>query len=147
MNSLQRVPTWFWMLLSYAVLATAFLWAGNQPASTKSTSVFIGCLLVCWIPAFVYVNRKDIRQNRVFWASQAASLFAAAIVFGVITWISMDFQDRNVSDARQDGSPLAVIATIIAYFISNSISASLMKRTHSTVEFYVEKKLSPPAER
>ncbi|MES2596460.1 MAG: hypothetical protein V4662_14040 [Verrucomicrobiota bacterium] len=135
------------MLLSYAALAVPFLWAASQPATTVSTSVLMGCLLVCWIPAFAYVNRKDIQEHRVFWISQTVSLLAAGFVLGIAIWISMSFQDLNAHDARQDGSTPALIATVMAYLISNRICSSLMTRTHSTVETYVEKKLSPPAKR
>ncbi|WP_146853775.1 hypothetical protein [Brevifollis gellanilyticus] len=147
MNTLQKVPAWFWMLLSYAALAVPFLWAGNQPASTASTSVFMGCLLVCWIPAFVFVNRRDIQEHRVFWISQAVSLLAAAAVFGIVMAVSMHFQDLNARDARTDGSTPAVVATIIAYLISNNICVSLVTRTRATVEASVEKKLSPSKKR
>lgn len=142
MNTLQKVPAWLWMLLSYAALAVPFLWAANQPATTASTSVFMACLLVCWIPAFAYVNRKDIQEHRVFWISQTVSLLAAGFVLVIAIWMSMSFQDLNARDARSDGSTLAVTAIIIAYLISNSVCSSLMTRTHRTVETYVEKKLS-----
>jgi hypothetical protein len=50
MKRLVCLPALVWLLLSYVVLASAFLWAGRQTGGWVAGWVFMGCLALCWLP-------------------------------------------------------------------------------------------------
>ena len=76
-----NIPAWVWLVVSYAILASALFWMATHEASRITTILVIAGLLGCWIPAYVYANRRDIVQNKVFWISQSIAMTAGLIVF------------------------------------------------------------------
>ena len=144
MQNQSKFPAKCWLILTYAILGTAFIWSANQPPTTIATSVFIGCLLLSWIPAYTYAHRQDIVQNKVYWISQSVALVVAILAYAILAWRNSIEHEQNVSEARDGGTVFMVICAIFSYITAGRVTSARLTKIYSKIENYVEKKLAEP---
>lgn len=77
MKRVADVPSLAWLLLSYAILTSAFLWAGRQTGGSLAGWVFMGCLALGLLPLYVFLNRAEILGEKAFWFNHAAAALMA----------------------------------------------------------------------
>lgn len=136
--ALSKIPAPAWLVMSYTLLGGLLYWSGNRPPTQFSTSVFSVCLFGSWIPAYVYANRRDMVQNKVFWVSQGAALAAAVIVTCLLgPWIIGD--DSPAASVRQTGSWKGITGGVFAYIAVQAMCQSIVRRSFDVTESTVEK--------
>lgn len=136
--ALSKIPAPAWLVVSYALIGGLLYWSGNHEPTQLSASVFFMCLLGSWIPAYVYANRRDMVQNKVFWVSQGVALAAAVMVTCLLgPWIIGD--DSTSASVRQTGSWKGIIGGVFAYIAVQAMCQSIVRSSFDVTESTVEK--------
>lgn len=141
-HGLAAVPAIAWLVFSYVLLASLIWWSATRIATGFVTTVFIACLLVSWIPAFVFVNRDDMARNKVFWISQSAAIGAAFLVGGVLMPLMLDAEDSLMTGSRALHNWGGVVVGSLSYLLALNLFGSLVRRVFDITESEVEKALT-----
>lgn len=135
MTGTARFPALAWLLLSYVMLASAFLWAGRQTGGTLAGWVFLGCLALVWLPLYVFLNRAEIFAEKAFWFSHAAAaLVVVAACAAMAAWTDAE---PAATHKRPDNWP--TLLSGVAFFMLFQQSSLLIirwlaRRTQERVE-------------
>jgi len=141
MKLLLRIPGQMWLAIAYAVLGSAFFWAANQPPKRLSGSVFTICLLLSWVPAYVYANRDDIVRNKSFWISQGGALLAGLVAYAFFYWKMSGEHDAKAAEAANEGTTWSVIGAVAAYWSAQRALVSRVGRVSRWVEHFLETRI------
>lgn len=137
-NTAQRAR--LLLALSYTGLVCAFVWAGRQTDGEVAVWVFLGCLAFSWLPAYVYVHRREISREKPFWISHAAAGIVGLVLFGIHA--AMDEPPGSLPAGR---SWPQIFSSLAAYVVGGVLSIDLarwvMKKIQDRSESWLKDRL------
>ena len=125
-----------WLLISYAVMGVCCFWSANQTSGYLAGITFLTTLAFSWLPLYVYLNRQDIKTNKLYWVSQGAALLVTLIVALLI----FSFESDTQSSSRLN----AWIVSFVTYVLFSKFMRFVLARLFRLVEKSVEEKMLPP---
>lgn len=129
------------LLAIYLFLAALLAWAATAPLNRFTGTLAALIVLGCWIPGYVYVNRSDIRSNRVFWISHGIAFVATAAWWVIIMPNQVDVDDAIRKEARSQGGWPGIALGVFSYLAVNLCSRFLANRVFGRIHEAVERKL------
>lgn len=139
MKRVVHIPSLVWLLLSYAILTSAFLWAGCQTVGSLAGWVFMGCLALSWLPLYVFLNRAEILGEKAFWFSHAAAALVAGGAYAAMaSWV---VSEPVVTPKRSDNWQ-TLLWGITCYLVAQQSWLSILKGLAQKTQERVEKALS-----
>lgn len=137
MSWFVRIPALIWVMLSYALLASAFQWSGRQSDVSLAGWVFMGCLGLSWLPLYVFLNRSEILREKAFWFSHASAALIAVIAFVMIYFWMEPTIGGSGADPHRPVKWLALLGNITFFY-----SLHVIKWLAAKVQKHVERLLS-----
>lgn len=129
------------LLAIYLLLAALLTWAATAPLNRFTGTLAALIVLGCWVPGYVYVNRSDIRSNRVFWISHGVAFVATAALCVIIMPNQVDVDDAIQKQARSQGGWPGIALGVFSYMTVNIFSRFLANRVFERIHETVERKL------
>lgn len=138
MKRVVHIPSLVWLLMSYAILTSAFLWAGRQTGGSLAGWVFMGCLALSWLPLYVFLNRAEILGEKAFWFSHAAAALVAVGAYAAMaSWME---SEPVVTPKRADNWPTLLLG-IACYLLVQQSWLNILKGLAQKTQERVEKAL------
>lgn len=139
MKRVAHISSLVWLLLSYAILTSAFLWAGRQTGGSLAGWVFMGCLALGWLPLYVFLNRAEILGEKAFWFSHAAAALVVGVAYAAMaSWV----ESEPVVTPKRSGSWPTLLWGIACYLLFQQSWFSILKGLAQKTQERVEKALS-----